>query len=111
MLAFLPSSFAMYATTLAYAYGFIPSASRLRQRTLIATLSFAIGAVIGWPFALACAVPFVFEELFVFAGDKVLAEQRQGWMLNRWTRLAWSGFLALQMIVSSNRKQPRTRLI
>lgn len=89
----------MYATTLAYAYAFVPAAQRLERRTLIATMSFVAAAVVGWPFALACAIPFVFEEMFIFAGDRVQAEQRQKWMLNRWTRLAWNGFLALQLVV------------
>ncbi|KZV76391.1 glycosyltransferase family 22 protein [Peniophora sp. CONT] len=97
--AFLPSTFVMYATTLAYAYAFVPAAQRLDRRTLVATVSFAAGAVIGWPFALVCAVPFVFEEMFVFAGDRVQAAQRPKWMFNRWTRLAWDGFLSLQLVI------------
>ncbi|KAI0718861.1 glycosyltransferase family 22 protein [Cerioporus squamosus] len=67
--AFLPSSFAMYANTLAMAYAMAPSSGNMR-RTLFATLAFATGAVVGWPFALAVAIPFVFEELFLTGTDK-----------------------------------------
>ncbi|KAI0319029.1 asparagine-linked glycosylation 9 protein isoform a [Amylostereum chailletii] len=92
--AFLPSTFAMYATTLACSYAFIPPASRLGQRTLAATVLFATGAIVGWPFALAIATPFVFEELFQFGGDRVPANEKQRWMTSRWTRLFAAGATA-----------------
>jgi len=35
------------------------------NRTQRATLCFAISAVVGWPFSILLAIPFVFEELFL----------------------------------------------
>ncbi|KAF9074855.1 glycosyltransferase family 22 protein [Rhodocollybia butyracea] len=97
--AFLPSSFAMYTGALAFAYSIIPSSSRDPQRTLFATLLFASGAIVGWPFALALAIPFVIEELFVFSGDKVPASARSMWMMNRWKRLFGCGALAALIFI------------
>ena len=92
--AFLPSTFAMYATTLACSYAFVPPASALNQRTLAATMLFATGAIVGWPFALALAIPFVFEELFQFGGDRVPSSAKAGWMTRRWSRLFAAGATA-----------------
>ncbi|KIK70667.1 glycosyltransferase family 22 protein, partial [Collybiopsis luxurians FD-317 M1] len=97
--AFLPSSFAMYTSTLAFAYSIGPSTSQNSRRTLLATLLFAAGAIVGWPFALALAVPFVFEELFLYSGDKVPANARSTWMVNRWKRLFGCGALAALIFV------------
>ncbi|KAK2461410.1 hypothetical protein APHAL10511_005873 [Amanita phalloides] len=92
--AFLPSSFAMYAVTLASAFAFAPSSMTNNRRTLAATLFFATGGIVGWPFALALSLPFIYEELFLFSGDRVLPEQKASWMLARWRRLFISGLLA-----------------
>lgn len=89
----------MYAATLAFAYSIIPSSSRNPQRTLYVTLLFATGAIVGWPFSLALAIPFVIEELFVFSGDKVPATARSTWMINRWKRLFGCGVLATLIFV------------
>nr|KAF8634960.1 hypothetical protein AX15_000686 [Amanita polypyramis BW_CC] len=92
--AFLPSSFAMYAVTMAFSYAIFPSSMANNRRTLAATLFFAIGGIVGWPFALALALPFIFEELFVFGADRVLPEQRVSWIISRWRRLFICGLLA-----------------
>ncbi|KAM6498713.1 glycosyltransferase family 22 protein [Amanita muscaria] len=97
--AFLPSSFAMYATTLASALAVSPSSMANGNRTLAATLLFATGGIVGWPFALALALPFVFEELLVFSGDRVPPEKKASWMLGRWRRLLISGLLAAVIFV------------
>ncbi|KAJ3909374.1 glycosyltransferase family 22 protein [Lentinula edodes] len=97
--AFLPSSFAMYTGTLAFACSIIPSNSRESQRTLYATLLYATGAIVGWPFALALAIPFVIEELFVYSGDKVPAASRLTWMVKRWTRLFGCGAIAAVLLI------------
>ncbi|KAK1233678.1 mannosyltransferase [Marasmius sp. AFHP31] len=97
--AFLPSSFAMYTTTLASAYAIVPATSRDTRRTLLATLLFATGAIVGWPFALALAIPFVVEELFVLSGDQIFPASRNVWMLNRWKRLFGAGFLAALIFI------------
>ncbi len=97
--AFLPSSFAMYANTLGFAYAIRRSTNEDMRRTLFATLSFAAGAIVGWPFALAVAIPFVFEELFLAGGDKVTPEIRGSWLIARWRRMATCGAIASLLFV------------
>ncbi|KAL6304798.1 asparagine-linked glycosylation 9 protein isoform a [Sparassis latifolia] len=97
--AFLPSSFAMYANTLAFSFALEPSGSSNMKRTLFATLSFAAGAIIGWPFALAVAIPFVFEELFMFGADRVPPELKLSWMLKRWKRMLVCGAVASLLFI------------
>jgi len=92
--ALLPSSFAMYTTMLALSHAFIPPSNQDSQRTLAAVVYFALGAVLGWPFALAIAIPFVFEELFVFGADQVPAREKTHWQANRWKRLFLCGAVA-----------------
>ncbi|EPQ60356.1 hypothetical protein GLOTRDRAFT_135064 [Gloeophyllum trabeum ATCC 11539] len=87
-IAFLPSSFAMYASMLAFSYAMEPASTKSKQRTLYATLCFAAGAIVGWPFALALSLPFVVEELFVFSGDRVPADMYQTWLKRRWSNFA-----------------------
>ncbi|THH13499.1 hypothetical protein EW146_g6729 [Bondarzewia mesenterica] len=99
MIALLPSSFAMYATTLACSFAFVPASNLNGRRTFAATLLFATGAIVGWPFALAIAIPFVIEELFVFAGDRVSASAKGNWLINRWTRLLLCGGAAMQIAI------------
>ncbi|TFK77397.1 glycosyltransferase family 22 protein [Pluteus cervinus] len=97
--AFLPSSFAMYCTTLAYSYAITPSSSSDTRRTLMATLSFAIGAIVGWPFALALAIPFVIEELFVYGADRVPTGTQLSWFIGRWKRLISAGSVSLLVLL------------
>ncbi|KAI8981227.1 glycosyltransferase family 22 protein [Trametes punicea] len=97
--AFLSSSFAMYANTLAFAYALEPPSSGNTRRTLFATLAFAAGAIVGWPFALAVAIPFVFEELFVRGTDKVTPEARTSWLMGRWKRMVTSASVAALLFV------------
>ena len=97
--AFLPSSFAMYANTFGFAYALQRSTSEDMRRTLFATLCFAAGTVVGWPFALAVAIPFVFEEFFLASGDKVTPEVRGSWLFARWRRMATCGIIASLLLV------------
>lgn len=89
--ALLPSSFTMYTTTLALSYSLEPSRSDTtaslsnrslphtqKNRLIKATGSFALGAILGWPFAIVLAIPFAFEELFLPSGHLV----RQGHYLD-----------------------------
>ncbi|KAF7303187.1 Mannosyltransferase [Mycena kentingensis (nom. inval.)] len=92
--ALLPSSFAMYTTTFAFSYALQPATAQNGRRTLSATLLFATGAIVGWPFALALAIPFVLEELFIFSGDRVAPELYSSWIVARWKRLFSAGLAA-----------------
>jgi alpha-1,2-mannosyltransferase len=58
--AFLPSSFAMYTTMLGMA-AFMNWRGGLK--TMQAIIWFAIGGILGWPFAIALSAPFLFEEI------------------------------------------------
>ncbi|KAI6153875.1 glycosyltransferase family 22 protein [Pisolithus tinctorius] len=97
--ALLPSSFVMYATTLAFAHALEPSSLKNGSRTLLVTLLFATGAIVGWPFGLALALPFVFEECFVFAGDTVVSTEYKRWIITRWKRLFVAGLVSLFIFV------------
>jgi alpha-1,2-mannosyltransferase len=106
--ALLPSSFAMYTTAIATGYAMGPSSVRDTRKPWIATLLFATGAIVGWPFALALSLPFVFEELFVFGGDRVPAEIRQKWLFGRWSRMTLavlaSAFVFVSVLVTFTRR-------
>jgi alpha-1,2-mannosyltransferase len=91
----------MYTTMLALSHAFVPPSNQDSQRTLAAVLYFTVGAVLGWPFALALAIPFVFEELFVFGADQVSAKEKYEWQLNRGIRLILCGALAALIPVST----------
>ncbi|CAE6455165.1 unnamed protein product [Rhizoctonia solani] len=97
--AFLPSTFAMYAVTAAASFSFVPPASSRVQRTFAATLLFATGAIVGWPFSLLLAVPFVIEELIVYGGDIVPASSLPKWVENRWKYLFGSGAVAASLFI------------
>ncbi|CDO73179.1 Glycosyltransferase Family 22 protein [Trametes cinnabarina] len=97
--AFLPSSFAMYANTLAFAHALEPPGTENARRTLFATLAFALGAVVGWPFAIAVAIPFVFEELFISGTDKVTSATRGSWYFGRWKRMMTAAGVAVLLTV------------
>lgn len=100
-IAFLPSSFAMYFNVIAFAHFIEPTTSKNKRRTLLATVAFATGALVGWPFSIAVAVPFVFEELFLYGADNVSPKERFGWMATRWGRLFTSGLVASLILVRS----------
>ena len=90
----------MYANTLAFAYALQPPTENNMRRTLFATLAFASGAIVGWPFSLAVAVPFVFEELFLTGADKVTEETRGTWLAERWMRMLTCAVVATLLFVS-----------
>ncbi|KAF5385061.1 hypothetical protein D9615_001258 [Tricholomella constricta] len=92
--AFLPSSFAMYMNMFAFSYALDRPSAGNPRRTLLATLSFATGAIVGWPFALALAIPFVIEELFIFGADLVSPEVYNSWIFKRWKRIFTAGLAA-----------------
>ncbi|GJJ13352.1 hypothetical protein Clacol_007604 [Clathrus columnatus] len=76
----------------------LPSLSNNR-RTLLATIAFAAGAIIGWPFSLLIAVPYVFEELFVYGIDRVPPELRTKWQFRRFRRLVTCGLIASTLFI------------
>ncbi|KAI0094255.1 glycosyltransferase family 22 protein [Irpex rosettiformis] len=97
--AFLPSSFAMYFNAIGFTYFIEPTNNSNFRRTLLATLAFATGALVGWPFAIAVALPFVFEELFLFGKDQVSPMNVTSWRIKRWTRLIQCGLVAALLVL------------
>jgi alpha-1,2-mannosyltransferase len=89
----------MYFVTLASAFNMEPASSRNPRRTLLVTSLFATAAIVGWPFALALSIPFVMEELFLYAGDIVPAADKSKWMVSRWLRFARSVAIASLIFV------------
>jgi alpha-1,2-mannosyltransferase len=69
------------------------------RRTVLATLFFATGAIVGWPFSLLVSVPFVLEELFVFGSDRVPSPIRSVWQISRVKRLIFSGLVSASLLV------------
>ncbi|KAI0078866.1 glycosyltransferase family 22 protein [Panus rudis PR-1116 ss-1] len=97
--AFLPSTFAMYANTLAFAWSLEPTSSRNFRRVLFTTLAFATGAIVGWPFAAAVAIPFILEELVLPGNDVVKPEAQVSWFLARFGRLVTCAAVAALLFI------------
>ncbi|KAJ9119669.1 hypothetical protein QFC22_003379 [Naganishia vaughanmartiniae] len=100
--SFLPSSFAMYMTMLGYAYYLRPSTNdRIGdRRVMMGTICFALGAILGWPFAALLGLPFVFEELFVKSGDEAVGEEAVfDWRVDRVGRLIKSVVFAAALAI------------
>ena len=78
MTAFLPSSFAMYTTMLASSFWFHPATTTPTgtSRATRASLCFAVGAIIGWPFTAVLGVPFVIEQLFLTGGEVAVGAEK-----------------------------------
>lgn len=128
--ALLPSTFAMYTTTLALSYGFhptslpasqagnIPTAAGARSptnRTLATTGIFALGAILGWPFALVLGLPYVFEELFIQSGDRVAPKLITQWFrarISRWISAVFTASLiAVPVFIIDTLAYGRTVLV
>ncbi|KAI8579539.1 hypothetical protein K450DRAFT_271849 [Umbelopsis ramanniana AG] len=94
--SYLPSSFSMVTTMLAFSFVLQPPTFFTRNRTYGATFFFGLGGLFGWPFCAILGVPFVIEELLVYGrevmvdeNDKVVQMARSPyWRLNRAYRLA-----------------------
>ena len=89
----------MYMNTLAFAYALDPPSAFSHDRTLKCTVLFAAAAVVGWPFSLAVAVPFVIEEFFICGADIIQPDEWYKWWFSRVMRLiASSGCAALLFV-------------
>lgn len=89
----------MYTTLLAFSFCIKPPSMDNHLRTLSTVVLFAIGAVVGWPFSLLLALPFVLEELFVFGADRVVPATYVSWLSGRIRRLITSGVIASLIFV------------
>ncbi|EGF99246.1 family 22 glycosyltransferase [Melampsora larici-populina 98AG31] len=98
--AFLPSTFALHAITLAYSYILEPVSSKpeASKRTFNAVFCLATAVILGWPFVGVLALPFVFEELSMSGEDEIMPASRPVWAMRRFQRLFNSGIMALVLI-------------
>lgn len=115
--AFLPSTFVMHATTLAFSSCLYParlpssdpsvlsnpSQRRFKpERLLLSALSFAAGAIIGWPYAIILALPFVLEQLLLRGDDIVANGKYSNWVVSRWSTAigaaVFAGIIALPVL-------------
>jgi len=78
------------------------------MRTLSTVVCFAIAGVVGWPFALLLAVPFVLEEISVWGGDRVQPKAQLSWLMGRWKRLLLCGLIASLVFVSKKKNRTAT---
>ena len=96
----------MYALCLAWSFSFQAPSQSTRSRTLGAVLCFAVGAVVGWPFSLFLAVPFVIEEVCVYGKDRVPPEAYGIWIMGRVRRLITCSVVAATIFVSRQITRP-----
>lgn len=97
--AFLPSTFAMFTNFLAFSYTIAPPSLEDSSRTLYGTVLFALGALVGWPFSLALAIPFVLEELYIRGADRVTSDKWKAWFTSRISRLFIAGSCAALVLM------------
>jgi len=74
-IAYLPSTFAMYTTMLAFAASFKESS---KKRTSYVIFFYALGGLLGWPFSAVLVFPFVFEDILlpsIKKGNKIINEK------------------------------------
>lgn len=64
-----------------------------------ATFFYALGAIVGWPFSLLLAVPFVIEQVFVRSGDKIAPAALWQMRSVRFVRLVKAGAVAALIAV------------
>lgn len=67
---------------------------------MLACIFFALGALVGWPFSAALAIPFVLEEMLVYGKDRIKTEVYGTWLAQRWTRIIQSTIWASALLVS-----------
>ena len=118
----------MYTTTLALSYAFYPSRSGSKHfpsstslsytpthRTTIATFVFALGALLGWPFSLVLALPFVVEEVFVPSGLLVSRTRYASLVLTRlinWSQaVLTAAWTALPLLIIDTLAYARLTLV
>jgi alpha-1,2-mannosyltransferase len=107
--AYLPSSFSMITTMMAFSFVLQPPTNFSRNRTYGATFFFGLGALLGWPFCAALGIPFVIEELSVYGremqvdekGNVVKMVKPADWRIKRALRLGEAMLLSFIVIAVS----------
>ncbi|KAI8333319.1 Alg9-like mannosyltransferase family-domain-containing protein [Chlamydoabsidia padenii] len=83
--AFLPSSFAMYTTMMAFSFILQPPNQIDRTRTYASVFWLVLGGL-AWPFSGVIGIPFAIEELVVYGRDTKMDRQGQLQVAVRSTR-------------------------
>ena len=83
----------------AWFYPATSTATGVRRATK-ATICFAAGAIIGWPFTAVLALPFVFEQLFLTGGEVCSGAVRQVIMSRRMQTMARAVAVGASLAVS-----------
>ncbi|KAI8148525.1 Alg9-like mannosyltransferase family-domain-containing protein [Fennellomyces sp. T-0311] len=94
--AFLPSTFAMWMTFLAFSYALRQPNQITAKRTYRVVSCIGLGALVGWPFSAAIGIPFVIDEVLVYGHDGAVDAQGRvvqiirpaNWRIQRVLRLA-----------------------
>ena len=73
------------------------------SRANLATLLFALGAIVGWPFSAALGLPFVFEQLFLTGGDIVVGRETETLRGKRWETMLKAVAAGASIAVSERR--------
>jgi len=99
-IAFLPSSFAMYTTMLAFAMSLRESS---KKRTFLVIFFYALGGLMGWPFSAVLVFPFIFEDILIpsIKNGKFIKNQRFniGYSLTKIKDVLISGILCICIIL------------
>lgn len=103
--AFLPSSFAMHFIMLGWSYAIEPATAANKERTIKAAMAFAVAVVLGWPFTVILALPFVLEELLLSGRDFSLSIPK------RIVTLAQGAVPALGLVVSLHAQSEVSRSV
>ncbi|KAJ2963923.1 hypothetical protein NQZ79_g1157 [Umbelopsis isabellina] len=104
--AYLPSSFSMITTMMAFSFVLQPPTNFSRNRTYGATFFFGLGALLGWPFCAALGIPFVIEEVSIYGremqvdekGNVVKLPKPAKWRMKRAMRLGEAMLLSFVAI-------------
>jgi len=98
--AYLPSTFAMYTTMIAFAMSFQESS---KKRTFFVIFFYALGGLFGWPFSAALVFPFIFEDVLlpsIKKGNKIIASKFNiSNSLSKVKDIIISGFLSILIIL------------
>jgi len=98
--AYLPSTFAMYTTMLAFAISFQESS---KKRTFFVIFYYALGGLLGWPFSAVLVFPFIFEDLLlpsIKKGNRIITSKFNiNYSLSKVKHIIISGLLSILIIL------------
>lgn len=101
LVAFLPSTFAMYTTMLFFSQMLQPPRQHSAKRTFWAIFWVGLGGLLGWPFSAAVGLPFALEELLIHSRNqsKKKTVRFRDWRRIRFLRLVTSAIAVLACVL------------